>query len=54
MKGFIQCKKKVKEIYPNFRKNKYLKGMRPKNLYLKYFNRFLANLVFIKEKNSMK
>lgn len=53
MKGFIQCKKKVKEIYPNFRKNKYLKGMRPKNLYLKYFNRFLANLVFIKEKNSM-
>lgn len=53
MKGFTQCTRKVKGNYPNFRKNKYLKGMLPKNLYLKYFNRFFANLVFLREKNSM-
>ena len=53
MKGFTQCTRKVKENYPNFRKNKHLKSMLPKNLYLKYFNRFFANLVFLREKNSM-
>lgn len=39
--------KKVKKEFPNYKKNCYLKGLKPKNLYLKNFNKLLSKLVFM-------
>lgn len=51
-KGVSYAIEKVKENFPNYKSNPYLKkGM--KNLYLKYFNPFIANIIFILEKNKM-
>lgn len=36
----------VQEQFPDYKKNKYLKKLTIKNLYLKYFNKRLANLMF--------
>ncbi len=44
---------KVNTNFPNYRKNKYLKKINGKSLYLKYFNKFLAKLVFNFEKNKL-
>jgi len=41
----------VKERFPYYRKNKYLTGK--KGLYLKYFNKFIANIIYIFDKNRM-
>lgn len=43
--------KNVKETFPNYKKNKYLVGK--KGLYLKHFNRFVASLVYMFDKNKM-
>jgi len=43
--------KKVRETFPNYKKNKYLKGI--KGRYLKYFNKFIAMLIYCKEKDRM-
>ncbi len=43
---------KIKTNFPNYKKNKYLKKSK-KGLYLKYFNRGIANIVFMIEKNKM-
>lgn len=41
----------VINYFPNYKKNKYLNPKVPKNLYLKYFNKMIANIVFFCEKN---
>lgn len=41
---------KVKENFPDYKKNKYLKKSK-KGLYLKYFNKMIASLIFQLEKN---
>ena len=41
---------KVKENFPEYKKNKYLKKSK-KGLYLKYFNKMIASLIFLVEKN---
>lgn len=38
---------KVKKEFPNYKKNYYLKGLKPKNLYLKNFNKLLSKSVFV-------
>lgn len=44
---------KVNNVYPNYKKNKYIKRIGFKNLYLKYFNKVIASIVFNLEKNKM-
>lgn len=41
---------KVKKNFPKYKKNKYLKKSK-KGFYLKYFNKFIASIVFMVEKN---
>ena len=53
IKGFNKCRRKVNENYPNYKKNIYLKGFKPKNLYIKYFNKFFADVIFLTERNKM-
>ncbi|MCI8777542.1 MAG: glycosyltransferase [Bacilli bacterium] len=44
---------KVNNNFPNYKKNKYIKKINGKSLYLKYFNKFLAKMVFNFEKNRL-
>ncbi len=50
-KGCNFVKNKVKEKFPYYKKNKYLKNK--KGLYLKYFNNVFASIIFYLEKNKM-
>ena len=51
-KGVDTVLAEVKSAFPNYKKNKYLKkGL--KNLYIRFFNKALANVVFVLEKNKM-
>ena len=52
-KGFNFVTKKVNEQFPNYKKNKYIKKLNGKSLYLKYFNKTIANLIFKLEKNRL-
>ena len=52
-KGVDKVISLVNEKFPEYRKNKYLKPFNPKNLYLKCFNKHIAKLIFITEKNKM-
>ena len=52
-RGFKIVKEKVQEKFPNYKKNKYLSGFKPKNIYLKSFNKLIANVVYMTEKNKM-
>ncbi len=45
--------KEINEMFPDYKKNKYLNNKSLKNIYLKYFNRYIANIVYIAEKNKM-
>ena len=38
---------KVNKEFPNYKKNKYLKGFNPKSIYIKYFSKSLSKLVFL-------
>lgn len=44
---------KVKNTFPNYRKNKYLKMKKPKSIYLKNFNKIIALIIYFIEKNKM-
>lgn len=44
---------KVNTNFPNYKKNKYIKKINGKSLYLKYFNKFLAKIIFNFEKNRL-
>ena len=44
---------KVNENFPNYKKNKYIKRLNGKSIYLKHFNKTLANLIFKLEKNRL-
>lgn len=52
-KGISYVIKKVNETFPKYKKNKYINTLKPKNIYLKYFNKFIANIIFNLEKNKM-
>lgn len=43
----------VNKNFPDYKKNKYLNGKGFKSLYLKHFNKFLANAIYCLEKNKM-
>jgi len=45
--------KHVNEMYPKYKKNKFLSNKSIKNFYLKNFNRFFANIIYGIEKNRM-
>lgn len=51
-KGVNAVQKAVKEKFPDYKNNKYLSYSK-KGIYLKYFNKFIANIVFLLEKNKM-
>lgn len=44
---------KVSNTYPNYKKNKYIKKLSFKSLYLKNFNKLIANIIYITQKNKM-
>lgn len=44
--GVDRAIQNVNEQFPNYKKNKYLKGLTAKNLYLRCFNKKIANLMF--------
>ncbi len=44
---------KVSNMFPNYKENKYIKEKSNKNLYLRSFNKLIAKVVFILEKNKM-
>lgn len=48
--GYQYAVKKVNETFPNYKKNKYLKGS-SKGSYIKHFNKFLAKINFAVQKN---
>lgn len=52
-KGVNKVIESVNEKFPDYRKNKYLKGFSPKKIYLKCFNKTLAKLIFMLEKNKL-
>lgn len=52
VKGYKYVKEKVNEKFPDYKSNKYLKNGK-KGLYLKHFNRILAEIVYMTEKNKM-
>ena len=52
-KGVDKVISLVNEKFPEYRKNKYLKPLTGKNIYLKCFNKFIAKMIFILEKNKM-
>lgn len=43
----------VNKNFPDYKKNKYLNGKGFKSLYLKHFNKLLANAIYCLEKNKM-
>lgn len=49
--GYRYAITKVKENFPEYRKNKYLKQNGLKGYYIKYFNKMFANLNYILQKN---
>lgn len=49
--GIKYTMKKVKETFPNYKDNKYLKSKGNKMIYLKYFNKAFAEYIYIKEKD---
>ena len=44
---------KVNRTYPNYKKNKYIKKLSFKSLYLKNFNKLIANIIYVTQKNKM-
>ncbi len=52
-KGVKYVIEKVNNTFPNYKKNKYIKNKSFKSIYLKYFNKTISKLVFLKEKNTM-
>ena len=49
--GVELVKDKVTKNYPNYKKNKYIKRLNPKNIYLKLFNNKIAHLIYKLERN---
>lgn len=43
----------VNKMFPNYKANKYLNSGGFKNLYLKYFNKYLAKIIYFIEKDKM-
>lgn len=41
----------AKKIFPNYKNNKYIKRLKPKDMYLRYFGKSLSKVVFLLEKN---
>lgn len=43
----------VKKNFPHYKNNKYLQNISGKNLYLKYFNKFISLIIYLFEKNKL-
>lgn len=52
-KGVEEALKQVKKHFPEYKNNPYIRKMKPKSLYLRYFNPILANWIYIIDKNKM-
>lgn len=51
--GYDFVIRKVNSTFPNYKQNKYISLKNPKSLYLRYFNKLLANLIYISERNKL-
>lgn len=51
--GVQYVMKKVNETFPSYKNNAYICAKNPKSIYLKYFDAFLAKIIFMVEKNKM-
>ncbi|MFR8104063.1 MAG: glycosyltransferase [Clostridia bacterium] len=51
--GVKKVQSKVKETFPNYSKNKYIQQLNPKSIYLRFFGKPIANIIYQKEKNKM-
>jgi len=45
---------KINKNYPNYKKNKYINKLNSKSLYLKYFNKKIANVIYFIKNKSIK
>ena len=52
-KGIKFVKEKVREKFPKYKKNKYINTKTGKNVYLKNFNKLIANIIFYRERNRL-
>lgn len=52
-KGYKEVKDKVKDAFPEYKSNKYICRTFGKSLYLKYFNKLLADIIYITERNRL-
>lgn len=52
-KGVEYVIEKVNSTFPDYKKNKYIKALNGKSLYLRYFNKLISKLIFMLEKNKM-
>lgn len=52
-KGVNAVLKKVNDNFPDYKKNKYIKKLNGKSLYLKHFSKFFAKIIFNLEKNKL-
>ncbi|MDO5557053.1 MAG: glycosyltransferase family 2 protein [Clostridia bacterium] len=51
--GVIYAIEKVKLVFPNYKRNKYINRKGLKNLYLKFFNKSIAKIIYALEKNKL-
>lgn len=52
-KGVEFAIQQVKDTFPHYKKNVYMRRIKPKNLYLRWFCPFVANRIYDIEKNKM-
>lgn len=53
LEGCQNVIQRVKHKFPNYKRNKYLSKRQGKAMYLRYFNKKIALLVYLKERNKM-
>ena len=50
-KGVNEVLNNVKNLFPHYKKNKYMNGK--KGLYLKHFNKLISKIVYLREKDRL-
>ncbi len=53
IEGYEFVNKKVKDNFPKYKRNIYLKTFNAKNVYLKHFNKIIATIIFYIERNKL-
>ena len=51
--GIKFAQNKVLSKFPDYKKNKYINNKSGKSMYFKHFNKFIANIIYYKEKNQL-